>query len=86
VTLTSAEPIEQERVPQADFATHRKGARSPAGTATRLCALAELHKTWCETKKLLLARSQRCSGVFQTIRGRPGPAYPNLARQLHSIA
>jgi len=25
VTLTSAEPIEQERVPQADFATHRKG-------------------------------------------------------------
>jgi hypothetical protein len=28
VTVTSAEPIEQERVPQADFATHRKGAKS----------------------------------------------------------
>ena len=52
-------PIEQERLPQADLATYREDCAMSGWHGHLLSrALPELHKGWCEPKKLLASCSQ----------------------------
>lgn len=80
-------PIEQERLPQADFATHRKDCAMSGRHGYLLArALPQLHKAWCEAKELLSGWSQRGSGFVPDKKRTPKlllkQAYPSADGRL----